>query len=275
MDLPLPEDVRAACLRLKSTRDGDRGVLDAVACGRRAVPALTALLFSRDPSGLSHARLRAAEALTGLDAREVLIDFLGASHEMSDPVEQLGEDEVVSAVARALTDPGEERVFDLLLRLARDRILPGVVAALGKSLRPEAIPELLRALGEDETRGEAERALQHFGEAAVPALLVAAARAPDGNAHETESDLRKRRSALGILAEIGVPANLWPIIRQLPNHPDRAIAATASAIALKSAPIQERDAAVSRLTSLALAADAILEARINHWLGEYRASSAT
>jgi len=269
MDLPLPEDVRAAISRLKSPRDGDRGVLDAVACGRRAVPALTELLFSRDPSGLSHARLRAAEALSALGAREALIDFLNAPHEMADPVEQLGEEEVISAVARAVTDTGEERVLDLLLRLARDRILPGIVVALGRSMRTEAIPELVRALAEDEARGEAETALAAFGAAARPALLVAAARAPDPETRETETNLRRRRGALTALAEIGVPAAAWPVIRHLTRHPDPRISAAACAIALNCAPDAEKNDAVRRLKEIAEKSDAVLAAQINRWLGEY------
>lgn len=272
VDLPVPENVRAALARLKSARDGDRGVLDAVACGPRAIPALTDLLFSRDSAGLSHARLRAAEALSHLGAREVLIDFLDAPHEMADPVEQVGEDEAVSAVARTLGETGEERAFNLLLRLARDRILPGVIAALGRSQRREAIPELLRALGEDEARGEAEQALKGFGEAAIPALLVVAARAPDGETPERESDLRRRRSALEILAEIGVPPALWPVIRHLTIHHDGRIAAATCAIALRTAPQPERNRAFSRLSALASTDDPVLAAKIGCWLDEYRRS---
>lgn len=267
LGLPLPDDVRAALSRLKSPRDGDRGVLDVVACGRRAIPALADLLFARDPSGLTQARVRAAEALSVLGAREVLIDFLDAPHDEADPVAQFGEEEVVSAVARALGDTHEERVFNLLLRLVHDRILPGIVAALGRSLRTEAIPELVRALGEDEARGEAETALKAFGAKALPALLVAAARAPRPETRETESELRRRRSALTVLVEIGAPAARWPVIRHLTAHPDPRIAAAACAIALNCASEAERKDAVRRLKALAQKADPILAARIHRWLG--------
>ena len=184
--LPFPEDVRRAVARLRSPREGDRAVVDAVACGGRAVPALTGVLFACDQSGILEPRLRAISALVALGARETLIDFLAAPHVFADAVAQLGEEAIVSAVARVLDNTGEERTFRLLMELAQSRISPGVVAALGKSLRKEAIPELIRALGEDEARGQAEAALLDYGVAARTALLVVAAENPPAGERESE-----------------------------------------------------------------------------------------
>lgn len=43
--LPLASDIQRALDRLKSLHDGDLGVPDIIACGRRAIPALRALLL--------------------------------------------------------------------------------------------------------------------------------------------------------------------------------------------------------------------------------------
>jgi hypothetical protein len=71
-----PQKVERAIAKLKSLQDGDTGVIDAIACGRQAVPALRRILFERERSGLYQTRRRAVEALAGLAASDVLIEFL-------------------------------------------------------------------------------------------------------------------------------------------------------------------------------------------------------
>ena len=56
VSLPLASDIQRAVDRLKSLHDGDLGVLDVVACGRRAIPALRALLLEGQSSGIYHPR---------------------------------------------------------------------------------------------------------------------------------------------------------------------------------------------------------------------------
>jgi len=250
VNLPIPADVRVALERVRSLHEGDRGVLDAIACGSRAVPALGALLFARESSGLYQPRLRAIQALAALGAQETLIDFLSAPHEAADPVERLGEETVVSAAARALGDTREERVFELLLRLADVWLLPGVVAALGRSGRAKALPYLVDALAEDCSRPDAESALKSFGAVARPALLAAAAWAPPPGERETESGLRQRQSALRLLREIGASPEDWLVLRHLTVHPDARVAALACEIALVSAPDVEKPEAARRLKRL-------------------------
>ena len=201
--LPWEETVAKAVARIRSFSEGDRGVLDVIACGSRAIPSLRELLFSIDSSGIPDARIRAVEALHALGAQETLIDFLTARHFVADPVAQLEEDAVVSAAARKLDNPADDRILTLLLELARDRLLAGLISALGRTMRQEAIPELVRALAEDETRHEAENALRNFGAAARAALVIASAEQPFAGEIETESHSRQRRSALKLLSEIG------------------------------------------------------------------------
>ena len=167
------DSIERAIAKLKSFHDGDIAVLEVVACGDRAIPALRTLLFDREPSGLFEVRVRAVDALAKLGAHEVLVEFLSSPRDVTDPVERLGEDAVINAAARALADHSDQRVFELLLRLAHRPCLTGVISALGTSRRPEAIPLLVKALSEDASRNTAESALQRIGAAARPALIEA------------------------------------------------------------------------------------------------------
>ena len=243
--LPVPREVKMALDRLKSLGEGDLGVLDVVACGGQTVAPLRAFLFEREPSGLFQPRCRAAEALKRLGAYDVLIEFLELSREIADPVERLGEEAVISAAARALANLSDDRVFNLLLSLADVRLLPGVVAALGASGRPEAIPYLIAALAEGECQPTAEGALRRFGASAVPSLLVASTRRP--GAPESENKLRRRRGALRLLAEIGIPTERWSVLRHLMRDEDAKVAALACELCLSTAPEPE---AVRRLIDL-------------------------
>jgi hypothetical protein len=149
-------------------------VVDAVACGRRAIPALRTLLFEREPSGIYQPRCWAARALSILSAYDVLFEFLSAPHAARDPVERAGDDAVINAAARCLSAMREEPVFQIILSLAERRYWPGVVGSLATSHREEAIPYLVGSLAEDDCRLLAEPALAAFGPAARPALLDSA-----------------------------------------------------------------------------------------------------
>ena len=179
--------IQRAIGKLKSFHDGDIAVLEVVACGYRAIPALRTLLFERDPSGLFQVRVRAVDALEKLGAHEVLVEFLCTPRDVTDPVERLGEDAMISAAARALAYHSDQRVFELLLRLAHRPCLTGVIFALGTSGRPEAIPLLVEALSEDGSRTTAEAALKRIGAAARPALIEAVSRRTDAHEHVSES----------------------------------------------------------------------------------------
>ena len=107
--------------KLSSLHDGDLGVNDVVACGKAAIPALKNILFKQERSGLYHIRCRAAEALALLGAMDVLTGFLGTERVITDPVERLGEDAVINAVARLL-----QNVRDLADRLHLRRVCGAV-----------------------------------------------------------------------------------------------------------------------------------------------------
>ena len=201
LDQTNPE-VDVAITKLKSLHDGDLAFLDVVALGPQTVPALREVLFERDPSGLFEVRCRAVYALAALGAHSVLFEFLRLPHDASDPVERLGDDAVINAAARVAGKCREEHVFQLLVRLAKHRPLPGVIAALGSFLRPQAIPYLINALAEDECRPVAEAALAKLGQAARTALTQIATRPALPPKTESVSHLRQRQSAERLLAAL-------------------------------------------------------------------------
>lgn len=273
---PDPEDaarVARAIERLKSLYDGERGLIETVACGRPAIPALRALLLEREPSGLFQVRCRAVEALVTLTAYDVLAEFLSTPREAADPVERIGDEVVTNAAARALAGLHEPHVFELLMGLAETRPLPGVIAALGTSGRAEAIPYLVAALAEDESRLAAEAALRNFGSLAHQPLAVAACRSSPSDEAESESRLRQRRRALGLLAETGIEPELWSVVRNLMQDQDAKIAVLACKICLMSAPRPERSGAILRLLSLLPGADFLLEQEIGQCLAGHFGSS--
>jgi hypothetical protein len=270
---PLP-NVEQAIAKLRSFSDGALGVAEVIACGEKAIPALHRILFEREPSGLFQPRCRAIEALAGLGAHNVLIEFLQADRKIADPIEHLGEDAVINAAALALANVREQRVFGLLLRLAQRPALTGVIGALGAFRRTEAIPVLVDALEEDASRHTAETALWKLGQKARAALLrTVDLKLPSGE-RESESSVRRRRSALKLLAELDGSRAAWSRLRHLMWDNDAKLAAYACEIGLARATTSERTDAVRRLIELlGRAEDWILRDEIETYLTIHFASA--
>jgi hypothetical protein len=268
---PTDAGVQRAIKKMRSLRDGDFGVVEAVACGRQAVPALRELLFEREPSGIYQPRCWAARALAILGAHDVLFEFLRMAHEARDPVEREGDDAVVSAAARYLSALHDERVFQLLLRLANGRHRPGVIGALAAFHREEAIPYLVDALAEDDCRLIAESALLDFGVQARAAVLKAATTPSPSEESESETSIRAHASALGLLLEMGAPQEAWPSLRQLMLSRQPRIALLACELCLSIGPEAEWASAVRRLVELLKDADWRLESDIEECLVRHNA----
>jgi hypothetical protein len=260
------ERLREAIDKLKSLHDGDRGIIEIAACGRRAIPALRALLFEREPSGLYQPRCHAVKALAAFEAYDVLIEYLNAPRAIADPIERVGEDAVTNAAAHALEGLREERIFKLLMSLAKVHLLPGIIGALGRFGKVEAIPYLVEALAEDESRPAAEAALRNFGSSARQALLVATTQCSPPIGRESESSLRRRRSALQLLTEIGIQPETWPVLRHLMQDQDAKILVLVCKISLASAMESEKDAAIRCLISLLPSVDFVLTDEIEQCL---------
>lgn len=167
-----PESARLprAVARLRALHEGYAGVTEVIACGQPAVPLLEAILFEPDPSGLFEVRARAAAALAGLGAFDVLVAFLKARHHLTDPVAQVGEEAAVGAAARDLIGARCDEAFTVLNRLALERPIIGVIEALSSFERLEAAPALVEALREDDCQRAASDGLLRLGASARPAI---------------------------------------------------------------------------------------------------------
>jgi hypothetical protein len=222
-------------------------IAEILGLGFSAVPALRNLLLQRELSGLFQTRRLAVDALTALKAYDVLAEFLQLDRKVDDPVERLGEDAVLNAAARGIARSRADWAFDLLSDLAERRILSGVIAGLGSFRRKEATPRLIEALAEDEVRMTAEAALREIGaNARIPLIEAAKPQETDGEP-ESESSLRKRRSVLSLLIDIGISRKEWPELRKLIQDKDTQIAFLACRLGIRRGERAERSYAMSRL----------------------------
>lgn len=264
-----PQKVERAIARLELFVDGDLGVVDVIACGKDAIPALKGILFARERSGLYQTRCRAVAALSGLGASDVLIDFLEIDRFITDPVERVGEDAVINAAARVLPNVRDPYVFGVLMRLSYHSRLTGVIGALGTSGRVEAIPALVAALEDDASQPIAEASLRRLGWRTGGALLYAATIQLPTPERESPSSVRRRRSALGVLAEIGVTRQAWPMLRRLMDDNDVKITMLACEICFGRGSAVERFKATRCLIDLLAHNDLILRDEIEQLLIRY------
>jgi hypothetical protein len=243
-----PANLSAALSRLKSLHCDADGVTEVVAVGERAIPVLKTILFERESSGLYQVRCRTAEALGLLGGFDVLEQFLRERGPAEDPVERLGDDVVISSAARALARRRDDRTFVLLFELAGRRPLNGLIAALASFRRPESIPILIEALGEDEVRPTAESAIVSYGSAAA-SLLLEAADSPTSD-NPSESQLRKLRSVISLLGDIKLEPAGVDRIRQHMASVDKQVSLLACRAALRSGSEEARSDARARLLDL-------------------------
>lgn len=259
--------------KLISLQDGERGVLETVACGPRAIPGLRDLLFQREPSGLFQPRCRAVDALAALGAHDVLVTFLLTDRDIADPVERAGEDAVLNATARALRETTDDTVIRRLFDLAETRRLAGPIEVLGAMQRAEALPCLLAALADDYARPVAEEAIRQFGHRAAPGLLVTASEPEVQDGSETESSLRRRRAALSLLLELGAPPVSSAAQRSMWAHSDDPeLAVSGSRMALRDGDPSERQAAITHLLGMLPAVDWTIRREIETSLVDHAAA---
>lgn len=243
-----PPDLATALSKIRALHKDADGIAEVVAIGAAAIPALQQILLEREPSGLYQIRCRVAVALGLLRAFDVLEDFL-RKPPSGDAIERLGDDAVVSTAARAIAQCKDDRTFALLRELAITRPLNGVITALASFKRPEAIPILINALGEDEVRSTAESALASFGCRAQRFLLQAAERFRSTN-DPSESQLRKCRSILALLGEANLDLADIDQLRPFITSMDTKVSMLACRIASRSESKRARWEARARLVYL-------------------------
>lgn len=268
--MPLDADVRQAMIMLVSLREGDRGITQVVHCGKRAVPALRAVLFGREPGSLYETRRRAVDALAQLGAFDVLIDYLKEPHSTTDPVEAVAQEAIINAAARALAASDDPQVVPVLLSLVRQRPFAGVIDALSKLHQEDALPFFVEALAEDIPRPMAEMAIRAFGEKARQALMEAAIRQLPSSSEESTSSRRGRLSALRLFAELeSARVGTWPALPMLLEDSDPRIAHVACRICLANTADHGYVRAIERLIDLLGTADWQLSGDIEDDLVEH------
>jgi HEAT repeat protein len=260
------EEIQGLVDSLNSLHEGELGVGMLVACGERAVEPLRRFLFEGKPSGIFVPRQRAVRALTGLGAKQVLLDYLASGEHIADTLAAHGEEAVKNTAARALGAWRTDDVYEALrLLLLRKRLL-GAIEVLGDFRRPEAVPDLIAALEDDFCRTTAEEALGKVGESAH-AALIEAARTPDpSGANERASSRRRRRCALRLLEQLHLSADDWHQLAALVHDRDPEIRARAAAIALAVGNERDQKLAVKRLIEALPASDWLLQGEIQEWL---------
>jgi hypothetical protein len=222
--------------RLRSLRDGDVAVVEAIAIGAPAIPILQSVLFERDSAGIFESRRRAIQALAVLKATDVLKEFIREWRPASDPVQRFGDEVVLGAAARALGATLDDEAYPMLVAVARRHPVQEVIEALGYYRRAESIPLLAAALADDFSRPAAEQAFRLLGQTAIPTLMQVASKVGANlSGREAQSSIRRRRSALKLILELGPTRELWQRLRELVEDPDVEIAALACRIGLTAA----------------------------------------
>lgn len=232
---------------LNHLHEGDRFVDLLVAHGQTAIPFLRNFLMEGKPSHIYQPRQRAVNALAGLGAKDVLIEYLCLSKNIENPVTRFGEEAVENTAARLLAVWQTDDVFDVLSRIARTRLLPGVIEALSLFRKPESIPVFITALTDDFSRNAAENALKLLGAEAKPALMKVLKTHHDRNKAQNPSRLLQRRSIMRILSHLPVSGRDWPVIQKMLHHDDPEIATLAASLALKMVHREHKQTIIKKL----------------------------
>ena len=126
----------------------------------------------------------------------------------------------------------------------------GLVDVFGKLRLVEAIPFLDRALQEDCNRLAAEDALIAIGEPVREALIYSATPTLPAGDLESPSSVRRRQSALRVLAVTGIRGEDWPVLRPLLQEEDSEIVARTCVLAVNAGILDDREAVIARLLAI-------------------------
>jgi len=233
--------IEALIEKLQSIHESDRGAIELIAMGDRAVPALRQFLLSGKPSTVFQPRLVAVEALGRIGAKDVLLEFLKTPGQTADPAVRFAEEGVRSTAARELTRwPGED-VAAALIDIMREKPLPGACDAAGQLHLNSAAPYLVDALADDVSRPRAMDALRGMLPAARPLLIEAVLlwlTLTNSRSDENPALHRRALAAARILSESDVSADDAAKLGSLVDSEDPEMVACAARILLKQ---QTRD----------------------------------
>lgn len=245
----ISEEAERLVAALNSLLEGEGVVTALVALGPAAIAPLRRFLLEGRPSTVYQPRRWAVQALGGLGARDVLIEYL-TSRPPADPQLRFAEEVVQNAAVREFLRWPDSATEDFLLELSKKRMLSGLVEVFGKLRMVEAIPYLDGALQDDVCRLPAEEALIEIGEPAREAIILSATTCLPDRDTETPSSLRRRQSALRALSSIGIRQVNWPNLRGLLQEEDPEIVLRCCALAVNGGILDDREAVVARLIAI-------------------------
>jgi hypothetical protein len=226
------ERVNALMHQLDSLLEGAEAAARLVACGSAAVGPLREFLIEGRPRGVFQPRLWVVQALGGLGADDVLLEYLRRPIASSDPVVRFAEQTVRSAAAKALARSEVPGVHEALFGVACDERLPGALEAIADRDPEAATPFLIAALEDDFARDAAQAGLRRRGADVRDALIDAALDAGSGS----EAALRRRRAALDLLREIGIDAEAWRRLECLLGDADAQLVCAVSLVGVQHSP---------------------------------------
>jgi hypothetical protein len=197
--------IRSLMAQLDTLLEGADAAARLVACGRAAIPALRDFLIEGRPRGVYQPRLWAAQALAGLGAENVLIEYLRRPIASEDAVARFGEQTVRSAAAKALAEVPTPEARSVLYDVASNERLPGALEALALSDPVRATPILIDALGDDFARDAAAAALQRIGDPVRTWLIDVACDVGE----RPQATMRRRLAALDLLRDFACDRDDW------------------------------------------------------------------
>jgi hypothetical protein len=236
---------------LNSLVEGEAAASMLVRCGSKAVPAVTKFLIHGRPASVAEPRRRAVRVLADLGAVDSLIAYLEHERQIEDAILRFSEEGVESLAAELLARWPTGRVFNSLINLAKRRKLIGLCVAFGQLRKPEAVPLLIRDLGDGLCSRAAEDALLQIGRVAIPALNSAATLRELNGETEVPSSIQRRRFAVRLLRATGLGKQDWTLIRRLIHDSDSEIAAYTCIAGLPLASQAERILLASRMLRVA------------------------
>jgi hypothetical protein len=236
---------------LNNLTDGESVVTALVALGPKAIDPLRHFLITGRPSTVYQPRRWAVQALGGLNAKAVLVEYLTSLPPVHDPQLRFAEEAVQNAAIREFLRWPDSETVALLLDLSKHKMLTALVEALGSMRLVEAIPYLERALQDDICRLPAEAALVEIGEPARNALILSAATKLPADDAETPSGLRRRQSVLRVLGEIGIRFQDWLRLFPLTWEANSEIVVRSCALAVGAGILNDRQGVIARLIAVA------------------------
>ncbi len=252
--------------QLNTASECDQAGAKLISFGPRAIPALKRILFEGKPGVVYQPRRAAVEALGGLGAKDVLVQYLTWKREIEDPATRFAEDCVKNAAARELAQFRTKDVLDVLLGLALPEPRPGIVEALAQFVSEEAIPYFLRALEDDLCQAPAMDGLRNLGRQAELALVTSALTRLPSSDEERPSSIRRRVKALELIAELGPSPSGWPFLRELLDDDDAAIITATAKLAIVLGSRDDRTTTVRRLLAVLPRADWFMREEIQNCL---------